>query len=316
MERCTRMEHGFEGIYFPGTRSSNIAIIAVGGASCDEQTSVSMSRYLRQAGYNVLVLGFYLWEGLPKELVSIPVDYVEKAVKWLRQEKGIHTVAMTGASTGAGYTLLAATLIPEISCVIPVVPFDHVMEGTTNNFKRLHRSVYTCHGADFPYSPWTLIDQGMGRILANSIKDKKYGLKRLYRYGYDHNPITEESRIKVENMHADVLFLAVGDDDAWPSDVAVPRMVKVLKDAGYPYRVESHIYKKASHALTDGLDEMTGYAKWALNHMLPAEKEHPKECEEARQDSFKRILRFLNEWESLFLMRNQKEEKRNARVLS
>ena len=89
MERCTRMEHGFEGIYFPGTRSSNIAIIAVGGASCDEQTSVSMSRYLRQAGYNVLVLGFYLWEGLPKELVSIPVDYVEKAVKWLKQEKGI-----------------------------------------------------------------------------------------------------------------------------------------------------------------------------------------------------------------------------------
>ena len=32
------------------------------------------------------------------------------------------------------------------------------------------------------------------------------------------------------------------------------------------------IYDKASHALTDGLDEMSGYAKWALNHMLPAEK--------------------------------------------
>ena len=49
-------------------------------------------------------------------------------------------------------------------------------------------------------------------------------------------------------------------------------MIKVLRDADYQYRVEWRIYDKASHALTDGLDEMSGYAKWALNHMLPIEK--------------------------------------------
>ena len=98
-------------------------------------------------------------------------------------------------------------------------------------------------------------------------------------------------------MHADVLFLAVKDDDAWPSDFAVPRMVKVLQENGYPYRVEWKIYERASHALTDGLDEMRGYAKWALNNMLPAEKKYPKECEKARQDSFKRIMRFIDEWD-------------------
>lgn len=296
MERCTREKQGFVGVYFPGDRAHDKAIIATGGASCDEQTSISMCRYLREAGYNVLVLGFYLWDGLPKEMVSIPVDYVEKAIEWLKSEKGIRSVTMTAASTGVGYTLLAASLIPDISCVIPVVPYDYVMEGTTNNFKRLHRSVYTWHGSDIPYSPWSLIDQGMGKIIGSTMRDKRYGLKRLYRYGYDHNPVTEESRIKVENMHADVLFLAVRDDDAWPSDLAVPRMVRVLKEANYPYRVESHIYEKASHALTDGLDEMKGYARWALNHILPAEKKYPKECEEARKDSFKRILKFLEEW--------------------
>ena len=118
------------------------------------------------------------------------------------------------------------------------------------------------------------------------------------RYGYDmmEKKMLPEARIKVENMNADVLFLAVKDDDAWPSDVAVPWMVKVLEDNNYPHRVEWHIYEKASHALTDGLDEMTGYAKWALNHMLPAEKKWPKECEEARQDSFKRIIRFIDDW--------------------
>ena len=34
-------------------------------------------------------------------------------------------------------------------------------------------------------------------------------------------------------------------------------------------------------------------AKWAFKNMLSAEKKYPKECEEARQDSFRRILAFL-----------------------
>ena len=284
-------------MWYPGNYRTDVAIMAAGGASCDEKTSVSMCRYLRNAGYNVLVLGFYLWEGLQKDLVSIPVEYTERAVKWLKNEKNIKSVAMTAASTGAGYTLLSASLVPEISCIIPVVPYDYIMEGTTSNYKRLGRSLYTWRGKDVPYSPWTLIDSGLPRIFKNAMKDKQYGLKRFMRYGYDHNSVIEESRIRVENMHADVLFLAVKDDDAWPSDVAVPRMVRILKENSYPYRVEYHIYDKASHALTDGLDEMTGYAKWALKHMLPAEKKYPKECEWARQDSFRRILAFLEEWQ-------------------
>ena len=97
-------------------------------------------------------------------------------------------------------------------------------------------------------------------------------------------------------MKADVLLLAVRDDDCWPSDEAVPRMVEALKNAGYPHRAEFHIYEKGSHALTDGLDSMNGFAKWALKHMITAEKKYPRECEEARQDSFRRILAFLEEW--------------------
>ncbi|MCR4696758.1 MAG: hypothetical protein K5654_05545 [Lachnospiraceae bacterium] len=295
-ERCTIENEGFVGIYYPGTVYPEKAVIAAGGASCDEKTSIAMSKFLRNAGFNVLVLGFYMWEGLSDELVSIPIDYAEKAVRWLKEEKGIKGVAMTAVSTGAGYTLVSASLIPDIGCVIPVVPFDHVMEGTTNNFKRLHRSVYTWHGEDVPYSPWTLIDQGLFKVFTGAMKDKKYGLKRFMRYGYDHNPLTGESRIKVENMHADVLLLSVVDDDGWPSDEAVPRMMKVLEESNYPYRFESHIYEHASHALADGLDEMTGYAKWAFKLLLPAEKKYPEECEAARKDCFKRIIRFLEDW--------------------
>lgn len=302
IERCTLSREGFEARWFPGTICLEKAIIAVGGASCDERTSVLMSRFIREAGYNVLVLGFYMWKGLPKDLVSIPVDYAERAAKWLKEKKGISKIAMTGTSTGAGYTLLSASLIPEISCVIPVVPYDYVNEGTKQTLKgyvELHRSQYTWHGADVPYTPIRILDEkGMLWWLNGARKAPGYGLARFMRYGYDliQDRLVPESRIKVENMRADVLFLAVKDDDCWPSDVAVPRMLSALREAGYPYRVESHIYEKGSHALSDGLDDMRGFPKWALKHMIPAEKRWPRECEEARKDSFRRMLTFLEAW--------------------
>lgn len=295
---CSLEKEGFIAHYFPGTKETNKAIIAVGGASCDEKTSIAMSGFLRKEGYNVLVLGFYLWKGLSKNLAKIPVDYAEKAVHWLKNTQGIEKIAMTGASTGAGYTLVCASLIPEITCVIPVVPFDYVMEGTTPQNKRLHCSVYTYKGKDLPYTESPMLDKGMFNWFKMSVKAEGYGLRRFMRFGYDYisENLNSDSRIKVENMNADVLLLAVKNDDCWPSDVAVPRIIEVLKNNNYSHKVESHIYEKGSHALVDGMDKSNVFTKIIMKVMIPTEKKYPKECEEARKDSFSRIIRFIQEW--------------------
>lgn len=296
---CTLEEEGFRAHYYPGNKETNKAIIVVGGASCNEKTSIAMSGYLRREGYNVLVLGFYLWKGLSKNLAGIPIDYAEKAVRWLKEKQKIEKIAMTGASTGAGYTLNCAVRIPEITCVIAVVPFDYVGEGTNPQNKRLHCSVYTYHGEDVPYTETPFLDKGMINWLREAKKAEGYGLSRFMRYGYDHgasagpNP---ESRVKVENMNADVLLLAVENDDCWPSEVATRRMMKIFEENNYQHRYEAKIYEKASHALTDGMSEMGFMSKAAIKFIIPAEKKYPKECEEARQDSFKRIIKFIEEW--------------------
>lgn len=85
---CSLGKEGFRGHFYPECKETNKAIIFVGGASCDEKTSIAMSGFLRKEGYNVLALGFYFGKGLNKNLASIPVDYVEKAVKWLKEEQG------------------------------------------------------------------------------------------------------------------------------------------------------------------------------------------------------------------------------------
>lgn len=295
---CTPEKEGFKGHYYPGTKETNKAIIAVGGSSCNEKTSIAMYGYLRKAGYNVLVLGFYLWKGLSKNLARIPVEYAEKAVDWLRSAQGIEKIAMTGVSTGAGYTLVCASLIPEITCVIPVVPFDYVMEGTSTSCKRLHCSVYTYKGKNIPYTDFSVLDKGMLNCLNMARKAEGYGLRRFMRFGYDRmsNSLNPKSRIKIENMNADVLLLAVKNDDCWPSDIAVPRMLKILEESGYPHRVEYHIYEKASHALSDGSAEMSRLTKFTMKIVMPTEKKYPKECEEARQDSLVRIIKFIEKW--------------------
>ncbi len=76
----------------------------------------------------------------------------------------------------------------------------------------------------------------------------------------------------------------------------MPRILKVFEESDYPHRVESHIYEKGSHALADGLDKMSGITKFLTKTMIPAEKKYPKECEEARQDSFIRIIKFIEKW--------------------
>jgi len=296
---CTLEKEGFIAHYYPGTKETNKAIIAVGGASCNEKTSIAMSGFLRKEGYNVLVLGFYLWKGLSKNIAGIPIDYAEKAVNWLMEEQGIEKIAMTGASTGAGYTLNCAVRIPKITCVIAVVPFDYVGEGTNPKNKRLHCSVYTYHGKDVPYTETPFLDNGMISWLRAAKKTKGYGLSRFMRYGYDHGVTTglnPESRVKVEDMNADVLLLAVENDDCWPSEVATRRMMKIFAESNYPHRYEAKIYEKASHALVDGISEMEFMSKAMFKLMIPAEKKYPVECEEARRDSFKRIIKFIEEW--------------------
>lgn len=70
----------------------------------------------------------------------------------------------------------------------------------------------------------------------------------------------------------------------------------MLADNRYSHRVESHVYEKGSHALVDGIDKMSGSAKFMFKCLIPAEKKYPAECEEARQDSLRRILKFIGEW--------------------
>jgi len=294
MERFTVREHGFAGKWYPGEKGTDKIIIFVGGAMCTEKIAENASKFIRDAGYSMLLLGFYSWKDTPKSVCQIPVEYTERAVKYLQERFHPKKIIMTGASTGAGYSLLSASLIPEISGVAAIVPYDYVMESTTI-FKRRGVSVYTWRGKDLPYTPYKIVERGIFKLLRDVKKDKDYGVDRLIRYGYDdcEQNLNPESRIRTENIQGDLLLIACKDDDCWPSDVAVPRIQKNLEEHGFSHRVIAKVYEKGSHAIGGDYVSAAFYMKPAVKKLMRAEKKWPKECDEAREQCKKDMLDFF-----------------------
>lgn len=305
MYECTLKKEGFLGTFYESPVPTRKAIILVGGSGEKRPFVEKRARALRDEGFHVLALGYYLWQPLSAQTVGIPVDYAEKAVAFLQHNPfvPVEKIGMTGLSLGAEYTLLCASYLPEISCAVAVSGFDFVVEGCKNMLIRQHRSYFTYHGKDVPYEPAEALSH-LGRTLWAWKKDPRYGAYAMNRFYYNecfpHR--TDASRIKVENIHGDLLLLAPAYDDTWPSDAAVPRMMRVLDAARFPHRYEAVVYPKASHylAVPASCVNLEGKSveqtQKLLARFLTMEKKYPAECAQARQASWEKLVSFFREW--------------------
>jgi dienelactone hydrolase len=298
-QKFTLQNDGFCGYFTEGSKCLEKAVIYMTGSDGNEKMAAKGSKLFIEHGYSVLTLGFYKWKGLPKHMWGIPVEYVERAALWLLSYKNslVEKVGIIGTSTGAAYALLCASLLPEITCVIAIAPYDHILEGAIpGKYIRSGKSTYTYKGEEVPFTPIDIIERAK-TLKAEAKKNPDYGLVRAMRYGYDQIAPAIESRIKVENINGRVLLLAPDNDDMWPSEVATRRMEKVLEENSFPHKYECIIYDKASHLLGNvNLKGLPIKYKLLARFMLPAEKKYPLECEQARIDSANQMLRFIAEW--------------------
>ncbi len=285
MNRCFSLnEDGFVGELYTGTRCPGKAILYVGGAGCKRRMTLMMGRFLVDAGFTVLFLGFYLWDGLSKDMWNIPVDYAERAAAWL-SENG-YEVCMIGTSTGAGYTLLSASLVPNIHGVIALSGFDHVMEGCRFFRKPSGHSVYQYHGEEYPFSHFDIIAEGWRKALRSARNDGVH-MSGFMRHGYEKTRYNPASRIKVENINGDILFLGPTNDSAWPSDAAEKRMMKALQKSDFRHHAELKLYESTAHGL--GVGELKGIYRLLAGFMVREDREL---AEEARAY----VISWLDRW--------------------
>jgi dienelactone hydrolase len=140
-------------------------------------------------GITTMALAYWNVPGLPEEFRELPVDTLEKASLWLRNN-GYEKIGLWGISKGGELALLAGSLMPElISCVVAVSPINAVCQGISKRrgIRTLPCSSWSWHGQYVPYTPLSL---SKIKLLRDCWKGKEVTMTNIYRPVVEH-PLPE-----------------------------------------------------------------------------------------------------------------------------
>jgi len=292
IRRFHAAEHGFSGVLYPGSRSPDRAVVYVGGGGSTPEEAIRAASFIRRAGFRVLVLGYYGWDGTPQKMENIPVEYAASAIEYLKKDCGVEKIIMAGASEGAVYSLLCASVLPGIRAVCAVTPMDYIMvsplaRGTVS-------AVYTMNGIAFSFADFSLKEHSAFSLLGGALRDRRYGLRRMIRYASDQVRPPEDAFIRVEDMGAELLIIVPDYDDIWASEEAAKRMEVRLRENSYAYPFEIVTLRHAGHMMGGDYD-LSGNGMRLFRWMLRSEHAYPAECEKARKECLERMLLFFEE---------------------
>lgn len=111
---------------------------------------------LKEFCFPALALALFRTRQTQKDLSCVPVEYVENSISWLK-DQGYQKIGIDGTSKGNEIALVAASMFPDISCVIARVPSHFVSEGLSGKGRKRAPSGTSCwsyHGKELPYSPY------------------------------------------------------------------------------------------------------------------------------------------------------------------
>jgi len=237
MNRIEVKEDGLIGTFYYSESSQEQPPILIFGGSSGGNFFDSYQNYpedLVKSGYAVLSIAYFDYDGnslLPDKLRHIPLEYFKKAMDWLEKQPQTREggIAVIGNSRGGEAALLLATIYPEISTVIAIVPSAYI-GGAHNQKRAITGGAWTLNGEEIPYVDYQ-------KAVANYTPwwNIMYDLKEVQPYA-----------IPVEEMSAAVLLLSGTKDKVWPSTEMSERIMKRLTSKNYQFPYE-HISYEAGH---------------------------------------------------------------------
>lgn len=274
-------EEGFEAILYPGNGQKDKIMIVMSGSDGGMALSKQEAQFYHKNGIPALALGLFKTKQTPKELSRVPVEYVERAVAWLKKH-GYKKIGIDGTSKGSEMALIAASMFSDISCVILRVPSHFISEGLSGNGKDKAPSGTSCwsyRGKELPYAPYR---SRTFNILKMFMQEKEMHIITFNR----DKEVKPETLIPIEKTQAPVLMLSSKHDEVWPSFESAAYMEKKLTEIHFPYNHKHIAYEHISHALLTRLPLIYRYA-------FKSERQHPKECAKDREALKKELLSWV-----------------------
>ena len=272
---------GFEGVLYPGNGRKDKVLIVMSGSNGGMGMTQQAARFYHENGFPALALALFKTRQTSKDLSCVPAEYVENAVSWLKKQ-GYERIGVDGMSKGSEMALVAASMFPELSCVIARVPSHFVSEGLSGSGKSKGPSGTSCwsyRGKELPYAPYRSRSFDLLRVI---LKEKELHIIAFNR----DKDVTPETIIPVEKIKAPILLLSSRHDEVWPSFESATLMEKKLTEIGFPYPHRHVAFEAMSHAM---LTELPRIYKMAFK----SERQHPRECERDRETLKKELLNWV-----------------------
>lgn len=246
-------------------------------------------------GYAALALAYFRAEGLPANLLRIPLEYFATAMRWLRARDDVvpGALALCGTSRGAELALLLGATYPAVKAVVAYAPSGIV-----------HRAVTAADRDGGPLQPaWTYRGEPVPFLAQGQSEPPQAGppprepialTSAFLRLLADEADVAR-AMIPVEWISGPVLLISGRDDAMWPSTLFGEWVMARLRARRRPYPDRHLCYDGAGHTIGPP------YAPTTLAH-------GPRSAEgvsyayggtaagtaRACADSWPRVLRFLD----------------------
>lgn len=230
--------------YEPATDTPRPGVVALHGAG--GQPLQNYGRLLASHGIPTLAVKWFgEEEPLPDQLSRVPVEYVQRAMEWLRSRDTVvdDEVGLVGHSKGAEYALLAATVDDDVGAVVAIAPSAYVWQSPTQG---ISETSWTVDGEPQPTVPFPEDPQPPERVRGRieSVGTLEDAIERA------SEADLAAAQIPVEEISGDVLLVAGGQDGVWPSVRMAETIVERLDTADFAHEYEALVYPDAGHVIT------------------------------------------------------------------
>lgn len=282
MINTTIAQNGFEGILFPADNRKDKVVIVVSGSNGGMRMTKDCAEFYSKNGIPALAVALFKTTETPKNLDRIPIEYISSAMAWLK-EQGYEKIGIDGTSKESEIALLAASMFPDLSCVIARVPSHFVSEGLVEHGKSKSPSGTSCwsyEGKEIPFAPYNAREFNVPKIL---LKEKQMYLLDINK----GKTVTRETLIPIEKIKAPILFLSAVNDTVWPSYESCLYMENYLKEKEFSYPYKHIAFENLSHAM---LTEINFIYRLAFK----TERQNKEKCAEERIRLKNELLNWVN----------------------
>lgn len=274
-------KNGFHGDFFESSSPSNQALILLGGAEGGNEFGNMMAPYFQARGYHVLSLAYFQVEGLPGQLEHVPLEFVRRAMDWLRSEHDgeISRIGLIGGSKGAELALVAATVFQGIDALVLLSPSSVVWQSINHREFGSVESSWMFNGRPLPFLKY----------------DFSRGVERMYDFYATaiDNLDDDHSVIQAEKVDSPVLMVSGSQDKLWPSKRMSEMIFSRLQGKGFPHTVDHVNFEEAGHLLIHAA-AFDDHVEWPNSEIFDALGGSVEKFEEIAVGTLEKIAEFLD----------------------